>query len=362
MANPEHLRRFKEGSRRWNPWHADQRTADPQFQADLSGAELFDTNPAEVHEMDLRNANLQDANLSARDVTGADFRGAELDRAVAQRAILVGARFQNARLKDSNFVQADLTDATFADANCDGANLRGAQLLRAIFNRTVLAEADFSGAKLGGTTLTDLDLSTTKGLGYVFHIGPSSIGIDTWQRSRGEHMAEFLRNAGVPRECVFRESDGEDFDSCFISYAMEDEEFVDRLYADLKAHRVDCWYAPQEMKGGRKLRAQIDRAIRLHDRLLLILSPHSMDSEWVRTEISLAREREHKEGKQILFPISLVPFESIREWRCFDADRGKDSACEVREYFIPDFSDWKNTCAYRISLARLIPALRKSRP
>jgi len=27
---------------------------------------------------------------------------------------------------------------------------------------------------------------------------------------------------------------------------------------------------------------------------------------------------------------------------CFDADTGKDSAREIREYFIPDFSNWKN--------------------
>ncbi|MGA2852744.1 MAG: hypothetical protein ABSE90_01235 [Verrucomicrobiota bacterium] len=29
--------------------------------------------------------------------------------------------------------------------------------------------------------------------------------------------------------------------------------------------------------------------------------------------------------------------ETLRDWTCFDADRGKDLAKEVREYFIPDF-------------------------
>jgi hypothetical protein len=32
----------------------------------------------------------------------------------------------------------------------------------------------------------------------------------------------------------------------------------------------------------------------------------------------------------VLFPISLVSFEELREWRCFDADTGKDSAREIR--------------------------------
>ena len=41
----------------------------------------------------------------------------------------------------------------------------------------------------------------------------------------------------------------------------------------------------------------------------------------------------------MLLPIGLVPYATIRDWECFDADTGKDSAREVREYFIPDFSD-----------------------
>jgi hypothetical protein len=47
-----------------------------------------------------------------------------------------------------------------------------------------------------------------------------------------------------------------------------------------------------------KLHEQIDEAIRLHDKLLLILSEHSMNSEWVKTEIFNAREREVAEKKE----------------------------------------------------------------
>ena len=37
----------------------------------------------------------------------------------------------------------------------------------------------------------------------------------------------------------------------------------------------------------------------------------------------------------------LVDMETLRDWECFDADSGKDLAVELREYFIPDFSHWK---------------------
>ena len=156
-----------------------------------------------------------------------------------------------------------------------------------------------------------------------------------------------------------------EFYSCFISYSTKDQEFAERLHADLQAKGVRCWFAPEEMKGGRKLHEQIDEAIRLHDKLLLILSEHSMSSEWVKTEIANAREREKWEGKQLLFPITLVPFEAIKRWKLFDADIGIDSAREIREYFIPDFNNWKDHDSYQKAFERLVKDLKsgsESRP
>ncbi len=119
-----------------------------------------------------------------------------------------------------------------------------------------------------------------------------------------------------------------------------------------------CWFAPHDIAGGKKIHEQIDEAIRLYDRLLLILSPASMTSEWVKTEIAKARKREVNEHRRVLFPVRLVNFESLRDWECFDADAGKDSAREIREYFIPDFSQWKDHDGYRKALQRLIHDLK----
>jgi hypothetical protein len=41
-------------------------------------------------------------------------------------------------------------------------------------------------------------------------------------------------------------------------------------------------------------------------------------------------EREVREKRQMLYPISLVPFEKIKEWKVLDADTGKDSAMRRR--------------------------------
>jgi hypothetical protein len=83
-----------------------------------------------------------------------------------------------------------------------------------------------------------------------------------------------------------------------------------------------------------------------------------MSSEWVKTEIANARQREVREKRQMLFPISLVSYDRITEWHAFDVDTGKASAREIREHFIPDFSDWKHHDSNRQAFQRLLRDLR----
>ena len=173
----------------------------------------------------------------------------------------------------------------------------------------------------------------------------------------------FLRGCGLPDRLIEYVpsllKQAIQFYSCFISYSTKDQSFADRLHADLQNKGVRCWFAPHDIQGGKKIHEQIDEAIRKYDRLLLILSAHSMTSEWVKTEIAKARKREQRDKRQVLFPIRLVDFDTLRDWQCFDADSGKDSAQEIREYFIPDFSEWKtNHDHYEAALERLLKDLK----
>ena len=74
--------------------------------------------------------------------------------------------------------------------------------------------------------------------------------------------------------------------------------------------------------------------------------------------IRKARKAEIKEGKRKLFPIRLVDFNKIRVWECFDADSGKDLGVEIREFFIPDFSNWKGHDSFEAAFARLLKDLK----
>jgi hypothetical protein len=117
--------------------------------------------------------------------------------------------------------------------------------------------------------------------------------------------------------------------------------------------KLRVWFAPEDVQGGKKLHEQIDEAIQFYDKLLLILSPNSMDSEWVATEIRGARRAERQEERRKLFPVRLVPIEAIENWECFDSDSRKDLGVEIREYFIPDFSNWKDHDAFEAAFAKL---------
>ena len=65
------------------------------------------------------------------------------------------------------------------------------------------------------------------------------------------------------------------------------------------------WFDEVDLQSGRKIYEQIEEAIRWHDKLLLVLSPDNLDSEWLKTELRKAYKQERRDGKRKLFPIGL---------------------------------------------------------
>jgi len=368
MANEEQLRRLKvDGVAAWNKW----REANPDEKIDLSGADLggaalggAEFGDAYLGGARFIGADLTEANFSGAGLLAADLRVATVIGANLKDAAFTGARFEKADLTAANLDGADLGEANLAETKLAHANLSGAKLLLANLAGADLRGADLTGAAAGFTILADIDLSVVKGLETVNHVGPSSIGIDTIYRSRGKIPEIFLRGCGVPEAFILQMNalvgaiEPIQFYSCFISYSTADREFAERLYIDLQAKNVRCWCAAHDIQAGKKIHEQIDKAIRDYDKLLLILSENSMSSEWVKTEIAMACQRESHENRRMLFPLRLAPFEAIRNWKCPDADTGKDLAREIREFHIPDFSAWKDHDAYKKALDDLLHALK----
>lgn len=363
--------------------------------ADLRGAVLGQAN---LFRSDLSDVIATDAHLNQADLREVILARAHLDGANLWRANLRTANLHSARLREAdlregdlrttNLTGADLTGAALAEADLSGANLVDTNLYQADLRGANLSRANLTGANLGcaklaWTMLADVDLSEVKAMEMITHHGPSTIGVDTLHRSRGHVPEVFLRGCGfrdwelkaARLYCTtlsaveiteisyqifeLRAGQALQYHSCFISHADEDQKFAERLYEDLQTKGVRCWFAKHDMQGGRKMDEQISSAIQFHDKLLLILSPASIRSEWVKFEIKRARQREVRERRRLLFPIRLSSFHEFKDWDFFDADTVTDLGGELRSYFIPDFSRWDlDGAAYERAFDKLVSNLR----
>jgi TIR domain/Pentapeptide repeats (8 copies) len=263
MANPEHLQILQQGVKVWNQWRGPDK--DVHIRPDLSDA-------------DLRGADLIGANLSGMYLTRADLSRAVLIKADLSETYLVGANLSGVTLHQTNLASANLSEA----------NLSNAFLYETVF---------------GDTTLT-----AARGLETCYHIGPSILDHRTLIKS-GPLPLPFLRSCGLPDALIdylpSLLNEPFQFYSCFISYASKDHAFAERLHADLQNKGVRCWFAPEDLKIGDRLRPRIDETIRLYDKLLLVLSKTSVTSQWVEQEVETALARERQQGTTILFPVRI---------------------------------------------------------
>jgi hypothetical protein len=208
--------------------------------------------------------------------------------------------------------------------------------------------ADMTGALLLGTVFGNVDLTSVIGLETCIHHGPSIIDHRTLERSKSLSLP-FLRGVGVPDSLIeylpSLLNPAVQRYSCFISYSTKDQEFAERLHADLQNRGVRCWFAPHDLQIGDKILDEIDAAIRLRDKVLLILSEHSIRSDWVEDEVTAGFEEERKRGQIVLFPVRLdeMVMETDEAW-----------AAKLRARLIGDFRRWKDHDAYKESFERVL--------
>ncbi len=326
-------------------------------------------------------ADLFGANLRRAYLDGAYLSEAYLARANLTSADLIGAHFNRADLSEADLTGTDLTGADLSEANLSKANLTGAILYGAKLKDTDLTGANLNGtnfrrALLLSTKLGDVDLSKAVGLEEANHFSSSVISTGTIQLSKGKIPLAFLRGCGlsdVDIEYAKLAAPGLDpeqvthitheirqryvgnpiqYGPCFISYNEKDEEFAKRLHENLQDRGIRCWFAPEDMQIGERIRTTIGEQVRLRDKLLIILSVNSIQSEWIghEAEKAIAEEKEH--GGLKLFPIRL-------DDAALNAKGGWAEAVR-RSRTIGDFSNWKNPIDYEDAFEKLLGDLKAS--
>lgn len=75
----------------------------------------------------------------------------------------------------------------------------------------------------------------------------------------------------------------------FISHATEDRPFIDReIVGSLGSHGVETWYAKEDIQGSEEWDRCILEGLRSSDWFLLVMSPRSAQSKWVKAEVDWA--------------------------------------------------------------------------
>jgi len=239
------------------------------------------------------------------------------------------ARFNNAKFFSANLSKAILTYTDFTNAN--------------------LEMADFHSAFLADTNLINVDLSKIQNIEHIDFHGYSNIDSRTLIKS-GKLSKNFLKNIGIPDQIIDNfislSNKSIEHHSCFISYSSMDEEFARKIYLDLQKNGIRCWFAPEDLKIGDKIRITIDTNIQSYDKLLLILSEHSIESQWVEQEVENALKKEREQNKIVLFPIRL-------DNTVMDIESGWAKYVKITRN-IGNFINWKDDNYYNKSLERLL--------
>ena len=83
----------------------------------------------------------------------------------------------------------------------------------------------------------------------------------------------------------------------FISHSSHDTDFVVGLVNVLRSHGIPCWYSATNILGAQQWHDEIGKALNRCDWFILVLSPNSVDSIWVKRELFYALQQNRFENR-----------------------------------------------------------------
>jgi hypothetical protein len=85
----------------------------------------------------------------------------------------------------------------------------------------------------------------------------------------------------------------------FLSHSGLDREFVAALAEILRRHGIPVWYSQTDILGAQQWHDEIGAALQRCDWFILVLSPDSVESMWVKRELLFALQKNRLENRII---------------------------------------------------------------
>lgn len=89
----------------------------------------------------------------------------------------------------------------------------------------------------------------------------------------------------------------------FLSHTSIDKPFVEKLAKDLNNLGINVWYDKYQIKVGESILWKIDEGIRESEYLGIVISKEALKSEWVKTEIMSAWQKQVEQKGNFVLPI-----------------------------------------------------------
>jgi hypothetical protein len=149
-------------------------------------------------------------------------------------------------------------------------------------------------------------------------------GCDRRALDAAKRMLEYVK------EETARHTDDIPYD-VFISYNHADKKFANKLVCDLEENRLKVWRDESALLAGQGIATEVSNGIQKSRSLICILSPRSVQSKWVKTELDKAVYQAHEKDEEsiLVLPILIenckIP-SVIKELNCVNFQEDYDAA------------------------------------
>lgn len=111
----------------------------------------------------------------------------------------------------------------------------------------------------------------------------------------------------------------------FLSYSEKDHSFASLLAETIRRHGIPVWYSRTNVIGAQQWHDEIGSALKRCDWFVVVLSPHSVTSKWVKRELLFALNDQKYENRivpllyqdcdydQLSWTLSLLQFVSFKD-------------------------------------------------